>query len=199
MLSLGADDAEVGFGYSGECLVGQKQASKLTLYHFAKKSHQLVWNRPIPNGLNYDCRKWISPSGTIVLRNPGYSKQSTLLFDKNLTPLKTFAPTSDYINGLHKDEYITYAQLLQGKLSMIRRSLHNHDLLQELDQPFQGNLQYRDWVHLCVNPTSGLVALVNNCNKWLVIFNSSGLINMFTLKYFNGAVKTLTVQTSMEN
>ena len=176
MLDIGNQDAEVGFGYNGECLVGTKQSSNLNLYQFTNNQHKLLWRKPIPNGLNYNCRKFIAPSGTIVMRNPGYDKQPTPVFDRDLKPLKYFTPTSDYINGLHRDDYITYFKLCRDHTrgAILLKSLKNHNLLVELDQPFQGSLQLGDWVHLCANPTSGWIVLVNYRQKWLDIFDDSG-------------------------
>ena len=107
------------FGQSHDLLVAQEN-NPLRYYSLSRGINKptLVWEKPMPKGLDWDCRKFTTPSDKLIM-----SGSDTLVFDDNLN-LISKSSLPGMIRGIKGEEfYVACDKFTQtsGKLQLSRR------------------------------------------------------------------------------
>ena len=163
----------LGFGLQGDFIISFKDSPDLFYYKFISESFKLIWKKPIPGNLNFNCWKYTSPSGEIFLK---YRIEEICLYDQNLNLIRKLRAPGMMIGLLHGGRYAVVTNHASSgvpiKLSVVSAldlgNIHHH-----LDVPPEGEYDRDDWLLACGHEESGVAVTVHN-KPYVDLYNREG-------------------------
>ena len=160
-----------GFGPTNEVLIDRSYNETITKYKFYKYDrYRVEWKKPVPEKMTYDCYKFITSTGKIILHD---TCTTTHMYTSDLELESRHKLGGDmHLLAVSTDilMYVNY----HDEQKVIDIYNMNHERIQRMMPPHDRKWKWQ--LSGCILPESGNVMVADNLNNWLDMFSAGGRI-----------------------
>ena len=163
----------VGIGHNA-AILGHYNNKTICKYTIDSHHIEEIYAKPLPDGFQQHCRKYLLPDGCIVLRDIN-GNDPTKIYTANLVHMKTYSGEYGWLIGTLGSDMIAYVKNTassHGYEVHIYSADNNHQRVLRL-KPSED----RKWswcLSVCMHPHTGYMAVVCNRPHTVDIYNKQG-------------------------
>ena len=166
------DNAVYGaFSFTNEVLFGRKDTNTMSKYNFANKKYQMIWDKPAPAKMKYDCSKFISSTGDIILCD--IDESVTYIYSSDLE-LKAKHKLDDMVLQAVGNDRLMYSVYDDDGQTVVDVYTMNQEFEHRMILPKSKDSSS---LSVCAVPGSGNITVTDSENSCLDVFLATGEVN----------------------